>query len=397
VLLQFKPEMHGFVRRFGDGESRAIMRFVLIACIILPVLPDKGFGPYAVFNPFETWLLVVMIVGISLAGYIAYKFLGANVGTIAGGILGGAISSTATTVSYSRRAASQPQLAPLAATVILIATAVVYIRVLAEIRFMAPAFLPVAAGPVLVLMTLAVVPAVALWWFSRKAGHEMPEQDNPAEFREALFFALMYVAVLFGLAAAKNYFGQRGLYTVAALSGLTDMDAITLSASRMVARGEITEGVGWRMIVLAAMANLVFKAGLVASLGNWRMFGWVAALFGLSLVGGVTLIFVWPDSLRVPIPGLEQKTAPGDNRESKETSQHDHASHEPRTHARPPAAVCRGDAFAGRYDGGTSEPPVAAAQFALRPGRLAKRRGFLPVADEHLGQPVRLWNVRRSV
>lgn len=320
VLLQFKPELHGFVRRLGDGESRAIMRFVLIACIILPVLPDKTFGPYAVFNPFETWLLVVMIVGISLAGYIAYKFLGARAGTILGGILGGAISSTATTVSYSRRTASQPRLAPLAATVILIATAIVYIRVLAEIRLMAPSFLPIAAGPVLVLMGLALVPAAGLWWFTRKSDHQMPEQDDPAEFREALFFALMYVGVLFGLAVAKHYFSQGGLYVVAVLSGLTDMDAITLSASRMVARQEIAAGTGWRMIVLAAMANLVFKAGLVASLGNWRMFAWVAALFGLSLAGGGAIFFAWPDSVRLPIPGLEATGETGENHQPGHSS-----------------------------------------------------------------------------
>jgi uncharacterized membrane protein (DUF4010 family) len=313
VLLQFKPELHRFVDRFGDHESRAIMRFVLIACIILPVLPDKSFGPFAVFNPFETWLLVVMIVGISLAGYIAYKFLGEQAGTILGGILGGAISSTATTVSYSRRTASQPQLAPLAATVILIATAIVYLRVLAEIRVMAPAFLPIAAGPVLVLLGLAVVPAIGLWWFTRRAEHQMPEQEDPAEFREALFFALMYVGVLFGLAVARHYFSQGGLYVVAVLSGLTDMDAITLSASRMVARDEIEAGIGWRMIVLAAMANLVFKAGLVATLGNWRMFAWVAALFGLSLVGGGALFFAWPDSIRLPLPGLETNAEAGEN------------------------------------------------------------------------------------
>lgn len=302
VLLQFKPELHHFVGRFADNEARALMRFVLIACIILPVLPDKTYGPYQVFNPFEMWLLVVMIVGISLGGYVAYKFLGERAGVILGGILGGAISSTATTVSYSRRTAHHAESTTLAAVVVLIATSVVYVRVLTEVGVMAPQFLPIAAPPILIMLGLSALPALVLWSFTRHHEHRMPEQEDPAELRQALFFALLYVGVLFGLAVAKNYFGQRGLYWVAVLSGLTDMDAITLSASRMVARKEIVESAGWRMIVLAAMANLVFKAGLVLTLGNRKMFFKVAALFALSLAGGAALFWFWPDGIRIRLP-----------------------------------------------------------------------------------------------
>ena len=118
VLLQFKPELHGFAQRLGDQDLRAIMQFVLITCIILPLLPhrtiplpfwpDPPYGYLNVFNPFEIWLMVVLIVGMSLGGYILYKFLGQDAGTLFGGILGGAISSTATTVSYARMVRSDP-------------------------------------------------------------------------------------------------------------------------------------------------------------------------------------------------------------------------------------------------------------------------------------------------
>ena len=114
VLLQYKPEMHRVAQKLGDEDLRAIMQFVLISCIILPVLPNKNFGPSSllglttnaldVFNPFETWLMVVLIVGMSLGGYIFYKFFGRDAGILLGGVLGGAISSTAATVSYARRA-----------------------------------------------------------------------------------------------------------------------------------------------------------------------------------------------------------------------------------------------------------------------------------------------------
>jgi uncharacterized membrane protein (DUF4010 family) len=121
VLLQFKGELHGIAARLGDQDLRAIMQFALITCIVLPILPNREFGPLAVLNPFKTWLMVVLIVGISLGGYIVYKFWGARAGILLGGILGGAISSTATTASYARRTAASPETTPLAAAVILIA------------------------------------------------------------------------------------------------------------------------------------------------------------------------------------------------------------------------------------------------------------------------------------
>ena len=146
VLLHFKAELHGAVNRLGDGDLRAIMQFVLLALVVLPVLPDATFGPYAVFNPREMWLMAVLIVGLSLAGYIALKFFGERAGIVAGGLLGGLISSTATTVSWSRLTRGRPETARAAALVIVIASTVVYGRVLAEIAAVAPAFLP-RGGP----------------------------------------------------------------------------------------------------------------------------------------------------------------------------------------------------------------------------------------------------------
>ena len=295
VLLQFKEELHGLVDRLGDPDLRAIMQFVLIACIVLPILPDKAFGPYQVFNPFETWLLVVLIVGISLGGYIAYKFLGRSAGILLGGIFGGAISSTATTVAWSRRVTGAGESSLPAAVVILIATAAVYVRVLIEISVISAEFLRSAAAPVSIMMTLAVAPALVLWWRFRRGQHDLPEQDSPKDLRAAIGFAVLYVGVLFGLSAGKEYLGAQGLYLVAGLSGLTDMDAITLSTSRMVARDRVAAATGWRLIVTAAMSNLVFKAGIVAVLGPRRLLTVVAACFGLSLAGGLALLLLWPE------------------------------------------------------------------------------------------------------
>jgi uncharacterized membrane protein (DUF4010 family) len=307
VLLQYKPELHGFVRRLGDDDLKAIMQFVLITCIVLPVLPDHNYGPAPldVFNPRETWLMVVLIVGISLGGYIVYKFFGRDAGILLGGLLGGAISSTATTVSYARRAHGNPMSLRTSAIVIMIASTVVYVRVLIEVAVVAQRFLLVVAPPVIVLMILTLLPALAVWVGVRRSSAPMPKQENPTQLRSALVFGLMYALVLFVLAAADayqeqyqqyigRYIGIEGLYVAAGISGLTDMDAITLATARMSLKDPTIAAEGWRMIVVGALANLFFKAGIAGFLGGWRLLARVALLFSVPLIGGALLLAFWP-------------------------------------------------------------------------------------------------------
>jgi len=299
VLLQFKPELHGVAAKLGDEDLKAIMRFVLITFVILPVLPNQRYGldflpdELRVFNPREIWLMVVLIVGITLGGYITYKFFGQQAGMFLGGLLGGAISSTATTVAYARRASSDGRGVASAAVVILLASSVVYVRVLIEISVVARGFLKDAAGPVLIMMALTLLPLLAAWWMVRRNKEEMPPQENPTQLKSALVFALLYAGVLFGLAAAQQYWGGQGLYVVAVLSGLTDMDAITLSTARLVGGGRVTPQVGWQLIVIATMANLAFKAAVAAALGGRRLLLYIAALFLPSLAGGGALLALW--------------------------------------------------------------------------------------------------------
>ena len=293
VLLQFKPELHGLAARLGDVDLRAIMQFVLITCIILPVLPHHTFGPLGVFDPFESWLLVVLIVGMSLGGYILQKFCGAGAGTLLAGIFGGVISSTAATVSYSRAVRQEPAHVRVAAVVIMIASTVAFVRVLALIAVVAPEFFLRAWAPIAILALATFFPLLVIW---RRAVHEppaVPNPENPTQLRPAIFFAAMYVVVLFGLAATKKYVGGHAVYGVAALSGLTDLDAVTLSTARLVHAGAVAAAQGWRMVVLAALANLVFKAGVVAVLAGGRLFRPILVLFAAPLAAGAAIIAFW--------------------------------------------------------------------------------------------------------
>ena len=294
VLLHLREPLHRFVARIGEGDLKAIMQFVVIALVVLPILPDQAFGPYGVLNPYQIWWMVVLIVGLSLLGYVAYKLFGARAGTVLSGVLGGAISSTATTVTYARRSKEAPESSRLAALVVMIASTVVFVRLLVEIAVAAGNRFLELAPPLAAMLGVMLLLALVAWLAGRREKAEPPEPANPAQLKSALVFGALYAAVLLAVAFARERFGTAGLFTVAALSGLTDVDAITLSTARLVSGGGLDPGTGWRAILLAALANLAFKAGIVAVLGSRRMLGRIALLFGAALAGGGLIFWLWP-------------------------------------------------------------------------------------------------------
>lgn len=292
VLLHLRPELHSLAARLRDTEMRAVMQFAVVSLIVLPVLPDQDWGPYGVFNPRRIWWMVVLITGISLGSYVGYRWLGHRAGSILGGILGGLISSTATTVSTARETRVQDARASdaLGALVIQIAGTVVFARVLILISVTAPGQ---AAGilpyPAWMLGFMTLLSAFMAWTTRGERGPAAP-QSNPAELKLALTFAALFVGVLFAVAAAKARFGDRGLYAIAVLSGLTDMDAITLSTARLAQRGELSGPVAGHVILLASMSNLIFKTAAVAVLGSRALALRVILLFGAACAGGTLLL-----------------------------------------------------------------------------------------------------------
>ena len=302
VLLYAKPVTHEFVRRLGEADMKAMMQFVLISLVILPVLPDRTFGPYDVLNPRDIWWMVVLVVGISLAGYVALKLKGEGTGVLLAGAIGGLVSSTATTVSFARRAAQSGsegagkggRQVRTASLVILVASAIVFARVVLEIHVVAPSIARQAAWPVITWFAAAAVMAVVVWRSTSRETVELPEPTNPAELRPALIFGLVFATVLLVVAAAQAHLGARGIYLAAALSGLTDVDAITLSTSRLAEGGGLEPSVVWRAVVVAVMANLVFKAAVVRFLGGPALGRRVALQFAVLLGVGVALLSLWP-------------------------------------------------------------------------------------------------------
>jgi uncharacterized membrane protein (DUF4010 family) len=268
VLLELKVELHGLAAKLGERDIKAILQFALITLVILPVLPDRTFGPYDVLNPRQIWWMVVLIVGINLAGYLAFRFVSADKSLFISGVLGGLISSTATTASYARKGGET------ALTVILIAGSTVYLRLAAEVLTTAPGIAP-AVLPRLALPFAALV-GWAVWHYRKartRIGDAQTEDGggNPAEMRVALFFACGYALVLVLNAAAKDLLGDRGVLGLAVAGGLTDVDAITLSTTQMVNTGRVSVETAWQSILIASLSNLIFKCGVGFVLGGRRM------------------------------------------------------------------------------------------------------------------------------
>ena len=294
LLLHYKDPMHSFIGKMDKGDLHAIMQFVLISLVILPVLPNRTYDPYEVLNPFKIWLMVVLIVGIGLFGYIAFKMFSAKAGTLLGGVLGGLISSTATTITAARDTKGSPTHATAAALIIMIATAISILRILLVVFAVANSFFLTIAAPFAVLLGVFLILTFILY---RKKSGEIVSRDeprNPAQLKPAILFGLLYAVILFVVAATREKFGESGLYVVAVLSGLTDVDAITLSTAQMMNKGRIEVETGWRLIMAATLANTLFKGGVVAFLGDSALLKRIAVLYGIAIVSGIGIIFLWP-------------------------------------------------------------------------------------------------------
>lgn len=298
ILLFVKERLHGFIEKLKDKELAAIMTFAGISLVILPILPNETFGPLDVLNPYNIWLMVVLIVGISVIGYFIYKFTGQRIGVISNGVLGGLISSTATTVSYARKTAETKPVSSMAAFVITAASAIALVRVIIEVGVVIPEKLNDIILPILVEFILMAGLCVGMFYLinRRNSIDEMPEPENPAQFKSALVFGLLYGLILLAVAYAKEEFGRGALYLVAVISGLTDVDAITLSLSQLMKKGSLQPENGWRLILLASLSNLMFKGVLAAVLGSRQLMKWIAASFGISIVAGLLLIWLWPSN-----------------------------------------------------------------------------------------------------
>jgi len=297
ILLYVKEHLHGFIEKLKEKDISAIMTFVGITLVILPLLPDETYGPLDVLNPKNIWLMVSLIVGISVFGYFIYKWLGKKAGLISNGILGGFISSTATSVSFARKTKGKKTGARLAAFVILLAVTVSLVRVLIEIAVIVPSKIGEIILPFIALFIFMSLLSLGMFYLINKEAQneELPEPKNPAQFKSAIIFGVIYSVILMVVAFTEKEFGNEGLYIASIIGGLANKDAITLSLSRMIGGG-IEAALGWRLIMTAVISNLAFKVVIAISLGSKKLTKWILITMSISIAFGLLLIWLWPDS-----------------------------------------------------------------------------------------------------
>lgn len=268
VLLYFKTELHGITEKLSRRDLISILQFAVLTFIILPILPDKNYGPYEAINPYQIWLMVVLISGVSLAGYVALQFIGPRHSAVLG-LFGGLVSSTATTLVYARRSAESQNFVPLAVVVILLANLTVLIRLTIVSAVASPSILPHLL-PILGSGFLLGSGITAYWWYQLQQQNELPvpEIKNPTEIGTAAAFGLIYGIVLFSSAWLSDIAGSSGLYAVALISGLTDVDAITLSSLRLYELGKLGTSETVTAISIGIISNIGFKLGLVFFFGR---------------------------------------------------------------------------------------------------------------------------------
>jgi len=290
LLLNLKARLHAALRRLTGAEVSGALKLLFISAVLLPTLPNRGFGPWEVFNPYTTWWMVVLIAGIGFAAYVAIRVLGANHGLMVTALLGGIVSSTAMTMTLSRL--DSPQLRPALAAGLLAASALMFPRVLLEVGVINPTLLPLLLTP---LLAAGVVYAGGAFFYFRHAAQEPeppgePLLKNPFELGPALRFAALLVAIVFLVEGARRWLGDVGIYLVALLSGLTDVDAITLSLASSARGDGLGDEVAARGIALAVYTNCLVKAGLIAAIGGRALAQRVLPIMGLGLLVSATLI-----------------------------------------------------------------------------------------------------------
>jgi len=291
-VLSVKPRLHALAQRATRDDVFATLKFLLVAVVVLPLLPNETYGPLDVVNPFKIGLMVVLIAGIDFVGYVAVRAFGAGRGLGLTGLVGGLASSTAVTLSMSARVRRDPELAPSCALATVTASTVLFPRVLVIVAVVHRPLLRPLAAPIGLMAVASAATVYALYRRSRRVrSTEAIEVHNPFELSSALKWGLMFTVVLFLTKLANEYLGRRGTYLAGVLGGATDVDAIAISMANL-AKGGVELEVAVIAIILGIGSNTLFKAGLANAVGGWGYGRQVLAAFSVTMAVGAAALLL---------------------------------------------------------------------------------------------------------
>ncbi|MFB1096921.1 MgtC/SapB family protein [Vibrio diabolicus] len=286
VVLDNKRELHQALQKLQEYELDAALRLLLISIVMLPLLPNQSYGPWNALNPYEIWWMVVLIASISFVGYFAIKIGGAKRGILFTSVFAGLSSSTALTLQFSHLSREQASISPLLASGILLSCGTMFPRLLIVLSVINPQLVKLLWPIVMAMMVALYIPA---WWIWRKSEVEQIEQSNkqtnPLALQSALFFGLVLAVIMLLAHALSDWFGNAGVLILSALSGITDVDAISLTLGRQSTQtlSVTTAALG---ILIAASVNTIVKMGMVIAIGDKKLWRRIAPVMtGCVVVG----------------------------------------------------------------------------------------------------------------
>ncbi len=293
VVLDNKKELHEALQKLQEYELDAALRLMLISVVMLPLLPNQSYGPWQALNPYEIWWMVVLIASISFLGYFAIKIGGAKRGVLFTSVFAGFSSSTALTLQFSNLSRDQPTISPLLASGILLCCGTMFPRLLIVASLINTELTPILWPVIVVMMIGLYIPA---WFIWRSTDVDFNEDQsanhkNPLALQSALWFGVILAIIMLLAHALSDWFGQAGTLALSAVSGITDVDVITLALGRQSTHSldAYTAAMG---IIIAASVNTLVKMGMVISIGDRGLWVRVAPAMVLSVVAGAVTLLI---------------------------------------------------------------------------------------------------------
>ncbi|CAE6893178.1 hypothetical protein ACOMICROBIO_FLGHMIGD_00988 [Vibrio sp. B1FLJ16] len=294
LVLDNKKELHEALQKLQEYELDAALRLLLISIVLLPLLPNKAYGPWKALNPYEIWWMVVLIASISFVGYFAIKIGGTKRGILFTSIFAGLSSSTALTLQFSHLSREQPGISPLLASGILLSCGTMFPRLLVIVSVLNPHLVKLLWPIVLAMMIALYLPAWLIWRRSQVEQVEQSnKQSNPLALQSALVFGALLAVIMLLSHALSDWFGNTGVLMLSAVSGITDVDAISLALGRQSTQhlNLTTAALG---IIIAASVNTMVKMGMVMALGERKLWHRVApVMIGCVIVGGLMFLAIF--------------------------------------------------------------------------------------------------------
>jgi uncharacterized membrane protein (DUF4010 family) len=288
VILSLKLKIANIINKITSEELSAFVIFVVLALLILPFLPNQDFGPFNVINPREIGWIIVLTSGIGFFGYVLMKFLGTNIGILLTGIVGGLVSSTVVTWTFAKRSKIAPKLSGKFSVAIFAAASIMVIRVLIWIFIFNKPLLNEMALPLALLFFTAL--GVVLFIY-RSQNHIATNSETiplgePINVKDAVFFGVLYTGILLLVSYANSEYGAKGIYVSSIISALTDIDAITISVSKLGV-SNINFLTAQNAILLAALSNTIVKIGISLWAGSKELRKFILIGYGIIFLSGI--------------------------------------------------------------------------------------------------------------